>query len=60
MSGISKVFTGELVEIARQVQTDWNDGGALLPSHVREAYRRMKKMSIAPCSSIEFKKPMFL
>lgn len=43
-AGISKVFVGELIEMASEVCASWGDalGGApLLPSHIREAYRRM-------------------
>ncbi|CAM6112763.1 unnamed protein product [Calypogeia fissa] len=42
MSGISKMFVGELVEIGRIVMTERNDVGPIRPCHIREAYRRLK------------------
>ncbi|EEB08151.1 transcription factor TFIID complex subunit Taf11 [Schizosaccharomyces japonicus yFS275] len=42
ISGFSKVFIGEIVELARKVQDDWGDSGPLAPDHLREAYRRYK------------------
>ncbi|KAI5180412.1 transcription initiation factor TFIID subunit 11 [Nematocida sp. AWRm80] len=41
LGGIAKVFVSELVEEAMRVQSEWEDQGALLPSHVHEAYRRL-------------------
>lgn len=55
ISGIAKVFVGELVEESRRVSKDWNDEGQLLPSHVLEAYRRMKKDNVVPASSLHRK-----
>lgn len=41
-AGVSKVFVGELVEASKQVSLEWGDpNGPLLPSHIREGYRRM-------------------
>ncbi|CAM6099087.1 unnamed protein product [Calypogeia fissa] len=42
MSGISKMFVGELVEIGRIVMTERNDVGPIRPCHIREAYQRLK------------------
>ncbi|KAL2635756.1 hypothetical protein R1flu_007235 [Riccia fluitans] len=42
MSGISKMFVGELVEIGRIVMTERGDVGPIRPCHIREAYRRLK------------------
>jgi len=42
MSGITKIFVGELVEKARQIMVQWEHTGATRPEHVREAYRRLK------------------
>ncbi|TBT98448.1 subunit 11 of transcription initiation factor IID [Hamiltosporidium magnivora] len=41
ISGIAKVFVGEIVYEAKAVQSDLNEEGPLLPSHVHEAYRRL-------------------
>ncbi|OAG29474.1 transcription initiation factor TFIID subunit 11 [Nematocida displodere] len=41
LAGIAKVFVSELVEEAKDVQSEWKDGGELLPSHIHEAYRRL-------------------
>ncbi|KAM0675058.1 transcription initiation factor TFIID subunit 11 [Gurleya vavrai] len=41
VSGIAKVFVGEMVEKALEVQKEQNDSGALRPSHIHEAYRRL-------------------
>jgi transcription initiation factor TFIID subunit 11 len=55
IGGLSKVFIGEIVEKAREVQAQWlaaaaPDGvfkeemrGPLLPDHLREAVRRYRK-----------------
>ncbi|CCX32687.1 hTAFII28-like protein conserved region-domain-containing protein [Pyronema domesticum] len=40
--GFSKVFTGEIIELALQIQRQWGDEGPLLPDHLREAWRRYK------------------
>ncbi|KAG2152800.1 TAFII28-domain-containing protein [Suillus clintonianus] len=39
VAGVGKVFVGEIVEKARQVQSRRNDSGPLTPDHLREAYR---------------------
>jgi transcription initiation factor TFIID subunit 11 len=40
--GFSKVFTGEIIELALKIQREWGDQGPLLPDHLREAWRRYK------------------
>lgn len=40
--GFSKVFTGEIIELALQIQRQWGDQGPLLPDHLREAARRYR------------------
>lgn len=42
MSGIAKMFVGELVETGRMVMTERNERGPIRPCHIREAYRRLK------------------
>jgi transcription initiation factor TFIID subunit 11 len=39
VAGFSKVFVGEIIEKARQVQARRGDNGPLSPDHLREAYR---------------------
>jgi len=41
MAGVAKVFVGEVVEAALQVADEKNHEGALLPSHIREAVRKL-------------------
>ncbi|KAF3912804.1 hypothetical protein AA313_de0201216 [Arthrobotrys entomopaga] len=45
IGGFSKIFAGELVERAREIQMTWGDdkpGAPLLPEHIREAARRWR------------------
>lgn len=41
--GLCKVFVGEMVMQAKEVQKEQGMGGPLLPSHIHEAYRRLYK-----------------
>lgn len=41
VSGLAKVYVGEMVEMARAIQSEKNEEGPLLPSHIHEAHRRM-------------------
>lgn len=42
MSGIAKVFVGELVEEAIRLQSRYGELGPIEPKHLREAYRIIK------------------
>eukprot|EP00730_Choanoeca_flexa_P007124 TRINITY_DN12281_c1_g9_i3.p1 TRINITY_DN12281_c1_g9~~TRINITY_DN12281_c1_g9_i3.p1 ORF type:complete len:160 (+),score=31.06 TRINITY_DN12281_c1_g9_i3:947-1426(+) len=48
MAAIAKVYTGELVEAALDVQQERGHGGPLLPAHVREALRRLQRKGLTP------------
>lgn len=48
MSGIAKMFVGELVEIGRTVMTERKETGPTRPCHIREAYRRLKLKGKVP------------
>ncbi|KAJ2464128.1 transcription initiation factor TFIID subunit 11 [Coemansia sp. RSA 2320] len=63
VAGFSKVFVGQIVERAVQVQSERGEDGPLKPEHLREAYRLYKKenqsMSGGSSSSSGFTKRMF-
>ncbi|KAG4301933.1 hypothetical protein PCANB_002031 [Pneumocystis canis] len=42
ISGFVKVFIGEIIEKARDIQQQWGHTGPLAPEHLREAYRLYK------------------
>ncbi|RAL54327.1 unnamed protein product [Cuscuta campestris] len=52
MSGIAKMFVGELTEMARMVMSERNDSGPIRPCHIREAYRRLKLEGKVPKRSV--------
>lgn len=45
MSGIAKVFVGELVEEAIRIQSRYGESGPVEPKHLREAHRVIKNRS---------------
>ncbi|KAL7608796.1 transcription initiation factor TFIID subunit 11 [Lactuca sativa] len=53
VSGIAKIFVGELVETAKVVMKERKESGPLRPCHVREAYRRLKLEGKIPKRSVQ-------
>ncbi|CAI5508022.1 unnamed protein product [Closterium sp. Naga37s-1] len=51
MSGVAKLMVGELVETARLVMGERGDEGPIRPTHIREAYRRLKMEKRVPVRS---------
>ncbi|XP_076946812.1 transcription initiation factor TFIID subunit 11-like [Bidens hawaiensis] len=53
MSGIAKIFVGELVETAKVVMKERKESGPIRPCHIREAYRRLKLEGKIPKRSVQ-------
>ncbi|KAG5603659.1 hypothetical protein H5410_025151 [Solanum commersonii] len=52
VSGIAKMFVGELIETAKMVMAERKDTGPIRPCHIREAYRRLKLEGKIPKKSV--------
>ncbi|KAJ4887419.1 Transcription initiation factor TFIID subunit 11b [Raphanus sativus] len=48
VSGIAKMFVGELVETARLIMVKRNETGHIRPCHIRESYRNLKLQGKVP------------
>ncbi|KAK9068250.1 hypothetical protein SSX86_012361 [Deinandra increscens subsp. villosa] len=53
VSGIAKIFVGELVETAKVVMKERKESGPIRPCHIREAYRRLKLDGKIPKRSVQ-------
>lgn len=53
VSGIAKIFVGELVETAKVVMKERNESGPIRPCHIREAHRRLKLEGKIPKKSMQ-------
>ena len=54
MAGITKVYVGEIVEMACQAREKLNETGPLQPKHIREAVRLLRMKGSTP--STKYKK----
>lgn len=51
LSGLAKMFVGELVETARERMTAAGEDGPIRPSHLRQAHRQSERERAVPGSS---------
>ncbi|CAM0872373.1 unnamed protein product [Alopecurus aequalis] len=52
VSGIAKMFVGEVIETARIVMSERKDSGPIRPCHIKEAFRRLKLEGKIPKRSV--------
>ena len=43
MTGLAKIYVGNIVETARGVMVERGESGPIMPRHLREAYQRTRK-----------------
>ncbi|XP_078428281.1 TBP-associated factor 11 [Wolffia australiana] len=53
VSGMAKMFVGELVETGRMIMVERNESGPIRPCHIREAYRRLKAEGKVPKRTVQ-------
>ncbi|KAF0312707.1 Transcription initiation factor TFIID subunit 11 [Amphibalanus amphitrite] len=59
MSGIAKVFVGEVMEEALDVKDETDDAGPVQPRHLREAVRRLRRKPGTFIPSMKQRRPVF-
>lgn len=53
IKGLAKVFVGDVVESALEVQKQWGESGPLQPKHIREAYRILRRDGSIPSAGTQ-------